>query len=236
MASYKELKREAFEANLELPKRGLVLYTFGNASAADRKSGMIAIKPSGVEYDDLTADMMVVVDMNGVVVDGKHRPSSDTKTHCVLYRAFGNIRGVVHTHSTYATAWAQAMRAIPCFGTTHADHLPGNVPCTEMISDVQIKKDYEEETGNQIVSAFRKLNPDETPMVLVAGHGPFTWGASAAKAAYNSVILEELAKMASITCSVTPHVKAVKRSLIEKHFYRKHGADAYYGQKNRGDA
>lgn len=231
MSSFKELKREAYEANLELPKRGLVLYTFGNASAIDRARGIIAIKPSGVEYDDLSWKDMVVLDLRGDVVEGMHRPSSDTKTHLVLYRAFATIGGVVHTHSTYATAWAQAMRPIPCFGTTHADHLPGDVPCTAMISDAQIKKDYEEETGNQIVHAFRKKDPAETPMVLVAGHGPFTWGDTAMKAAYNSVILEELAKMASITCALAPRANGLKRTLIEKHFYRKHGTNAYYGQK-----
>ncbi|MEK6795337.1 MAG: L-ribulose-5-phosphate 4-epimerase AraD [Spirochaetota bacterium] len=230
MPAYKELKREAYEANCELPERGLVLYTFGNASAADRKRGVIAIKPSGVDYADLTWKDMVVLDISGNVIEGKHRPSSDMKTHLVLYRAFADIGGIVHTHSTYATAWAQAMRSIPCFGTTHADHLPGEVPCTAMISDAQIKKDYEEETGNQIVAAFKKKDPNETPMVLVAGHGPFTWGATAMKAAYNSVILEELAKMASITCTVDPRAGSIKRTLIEKHFNRKHGRNAYYGQ------
>ena len=230
MKSYRELKRLAFEANLELPKRGLVAYTFGNASAADRERGVFAIKPSGVEYEGLKPDDMVVVDFDNRIVDGRLNPSSDTKTHAVLYRHFGNIGGVVHTHSVYATAWAQAMKPIPILGTTHADHLAADVPCTKVMPDQAIRGDYEEETGLQIVKTFEKLSPDEIEMVLVACHGPFTWGKTPEKAVYNSVMLETLAKMTSLTLDINPKTPRLKPYLIDKHYQRKHGKDAYYGQ------
>ncbi len=229
---YEQLKQECLEANLQLPKLGLVLYTFGNVSCADRARGVFAIKPSGVEYDRLTAEMIVIVDFAGRVVEGKMRPSSDTPTHAVLYREFDSIGGIVHTHSPYATAWAQARRAIPLYGTTHADHLPCAVPCTEWMADDRIRNDYETETGLQITDCFRsgQLNPREVEMVLVGGHGPFTWGKDAAKALYNARILEELARMALLTESVNPDAMPLKQSIIDKHYNRKHGANAYYGQ------
>lgn len=229
---YEQLKQECLEANLQLPKLGLVLYTFGNVSCADRARGVFAIKPSGVEYDRLTAEMIVIVDFAGRVVEGKMRPSSDTPTHAVLYREFDSIGGIVHTHSPYATAWAQARRAIPLYGTTHADHLPCAVPCTELMADDRIRNDYETETGLQITDCFRsgQLNPREVEMVLVGGHGPFTWGKDAAKALYNARILEELARMALLTESVNPDAVPLKQSIIDKHYNRKHGANAYYGQ------
>ncbi len=229
---YEQLKQECLEANLQLPKLGLVLYTFGNVSCADRARGVFAIKPSGVEYDRLTAEMIVIVDFAGRVVEGKMRPSSDTPTHAVLYREFDSIGGIVHTHSPYATAWAQARRAIPLYGTTHADHLPCAVPCTEWMADDRIRNDYETETGLQITDCFRsgQLNPREVEMVLVGGHGPFTWGKDAAKALYNARILEELARMALLTESVNPDAVPLKQSIIDKHYNRKHGANAYYGQ------
>lgn len=229
---YEQLKQECLEANLQLPKLGLVLYTFGNVSCADRARGVFAIKPSGVEYDRLTAEMIVIVDFAGRVVEGKMRPSSDTPTHAVLYREFDSIGGIVHTHSPYATAWAQARRAIPLYGTTHADHLPCAVPCTEWMADDRIRNDYETETGLQITDCFRsgQLNPREVEMVLVGGHGPFTWGKDAAKALYNARILEEFARMALLTESVNPDAMPLKQSIIDKHYNRKHGANAYYGQ------
>lgn len=229
---YEQLKQECLEANLQLPKLGLVLYTFGNVSCADRARGVFAIKPSGMEYDRLTAEMIVIVDFAGRVVEGKMRPSSDTPTHAVLYREFDSIGGIVHTHSPYATAWAQARRAIPLYGTTHADHLPCAVPCTEWMADDRIRNDYETETGLQITDCFRsgQLNPREVEMVLVGGHGPFTWGKDAAKALYSARILEELARMALLTESVNPDAVPLKQSIIDKHYNRKHGANAYYGQ------
>lgn len=231
MNPYQSLKEEAWEANMQLPVRGLVLYTFGNVSAVDRDRGVLAIKPSGVPYDVLKPEDMVVLDLDNRVVDGSLNPSSDTRTHSLLYRAFSEIGGVVHTHSTYATAWAQAQRAIPIYGTTHADHLAGDVPCTEIMEDAAIERDYEEETGNQILYAFKKLNYKEVQMVLVAGHGPFTWGDSAAKAVYNAVVLEELARMACLTERINPDANRLKQSLIDKHYDRKHGKNATYGQK-----
>jgi L-ribulose-5-phosphate 4-epimerase len=228
---FSTLKRTAFEANLELPRRGLVLYTFGNVSVLDRGRGVFAIKPSGVSYDALKPDHMVVVDLDNRVVDGTLRPSSDTKTHTVLYRNFTGIASVVHTHSTYATAWAQAMRPVPVLGTTHADHLAVDIPCTKVMSETAVRGDYEEETGLQIVEAFRRLSHEEVEMVLVACHGPFTWGKTPDKAVYNSVVLEELAKMAFLTIGINPKVPRLKKSLVNRHFLRKHGKNAYYGQK-----
>ena len=231
MSSLSELRERVCEANLELPRRGLVLYTFGNVSGIDRERGVFAIKPSGVPYEELTPEKMAVVDLNCRVVEGDMNPSSDTKTHAVLYRNFPHIGGVAHTHSTFATVWAQAMRAIPCLGTTHADHVPGEIPCTRVISDEQIHGDYEEETGNQILACFQNLSRTDVEMVLVACHGPFTWGKTPEKAVYNSVVLEELAKMALYTTLLDPDCGPLRQALLDKHYQRKHGAGAYYGQK-----
>ncbi|MFP4384406.1 MAG: L-ribulose-5-phosphate 4-epimerase AraD [Spirochaetia bacterium] len=230
MGRYDLLKEEAYHANMEIPRYGLAVYTFGNVSAASRQNGVFAIKPSGVSYDTLTPDSMVIVDFEGQKVEGDLNPSSDTKTHAVLYREFDTIGGVVHTHSTHAAAWAQAAKPIPCLGTTHADHAAGPIPCTAFMSDEAVKRDYEEETGRQILEVFRDLSYRETEMVLVAGHGPFTWGKDAAKAVYNSVVLEELARMAFITLTIESGTPTLKQSLIDKHYFRKHGKDAYYGQ------
>lgn len=227
---YQELKERAWAANLEIPKHGLAIYTFGNVSALDADRGVIAIKPSGVEYDRLTADDLVVLDLEGTIVEGTLRPSSDTPTHLVLYRAFKGIGGVVHTHSSYATGWAQARLPIPIYGTTHADHLAEDVPCTAIMSDEAVERDYEVETGNQIVECFENRDPLQTPMVLVAGHGPFTWGETPEKAVYNAAVLEELALMAFVTRTVDPAAQRLPESLIRKHFERKHGKNAYYGQ------
>lgn len=229
---YRELKEKAWEANQEIPKRGLAIYTFGNVSAFDAARGVVAIKPSGVEYEHLKAKDMVVVDLEGRSVEGSLRPSSDTRTHLVLYRAFEGLGGIVHTHSTYATGWAQACRPIPILGTTHADHLAEDVPCTELMSPEAVQADYETETGNQILACFRDRNPRHVPMVLVAGHGPFTWGETPGKAVYHAVVLEELAKMAFITCGIHPGAPPLPDHLVRKHFERKHGQDAYYGQKS----
>ncbi len=233
MGKYKSLKEAAYEANMEILHQKLAIYTFGNVSAIDRAAGMVAIKPSGVPYSELKPEDMVLVDLDNKVVEGSKRPSSDTKTHTLLYRHFENIGGVCHTHSTYAVAWAQAMRAIPNLGTTHADHLVASVPVTEVMSDEMILGDYEHETGNQILNVFKKhnLSPEEVEMVLVACHGPFTWGKDAAKAVYNASVLEELAKMAYLTLQINPATAAIKETLIDKHYFRKHGQGAYYGQE-----
>ncbi|WP_306521550.1 L-ribulose-5-phosphate 4-epimerase [Rheinheimera sp.] len=228
--SYTELKRAVFEANLELQKRGLVIYTFGNVSQIDRAKGVIAIKPSGVAYEDMRADDMVIVDLDNQIVEGKLRPSSDTKTHTHLYRHFAEIGGVTHTHSTYATAWAQAKLPIPCLGTTHADFVYGAVPCTGEMSMEQVARDYEEETGVQIVRAFAELDPLAAPMVVVAGHAPFSWGKDAAKSVYHAVILEEIARMAYLTRTLAPQGDLLARAVMDKHYFRKHGKNAYYGQ------
>jgi L-ribulose-5-phosphate 4-epimerase len=231
MSSYKELKDQAWECNMELPRRNLVVYTFGNVSALDRAKGVFAIKPSGVPYEELKPEQMVVVDLDCRVVEGNLRYSSDTKTHAVLYRNFSDIGGVVHTHSPYCVAWAQAMKPVPIFGTTHADHLPVAIPCTEVMDDEKIKGDYEEETGNMIRETFKNLPYKEVEMVLVACHGPFTWGTTASKAVYNSAVAEELAKMALWTISINPQTPQLKQSIIKKHYERKHGKNAYYGQQ-----
>ena len=228
--SYSELKQAAWEANMELNDRGLVLYTWGNVSQIDRDRGVFAIKPSGVPYETLTADDMVVVDLDNNKVEGALNPSSDTRTHTHLYRHFEEIGGVTHTHSTYATAWAQAQQPIPCFGTTHADYAYGEIPCTAIMSNEQIERDYEEETGVQITDAFKGRKPMETPMVIVAGHAPFTWGKDAAASVYNAVVLEEVAKMACLTKSIDPLRGPLKQEIIDKHYLRKHGKGAYYGQ------
>jgi L-ribulose-5-phosphate 4-epimerase len=233
MASqYRELKKRAWAANQEIPKRGLAIYTFGNVSALDRDHGVIAIKPSGVAYDKLTVDDMVVIDLSGKIVEGKLRPSSDTPTHLVLYRAWKGIAAVVHTHSSYATGWAQARLPIPIYGTTHADHLAEDVPCTAVMSDEAVEWDYEVETGNQILRCFRGREPLDTPMVLVAGHGAFTWGETPERAVYNAAVLEELARMAFITRTLDPAAARLPERVVEKHFERKHGKNAYYGQDN----
>lgn len=216
---------------MELPKRNLVIYTFGNVSVIDRDKNVFAIKPSGVDYEKLKPDDIVVCDLNNNIVDGVLRPSSDTKTHSILYRNFPKIGGIVHTHSTYACAWAQAIKPIPIFGTTHADHLAGDIPCTKIMSDKMINGDYEEETGNQILETFKNFSYEEIEMVLVACHGPFTWGKTPEKAIYNSVILEELARIALLTLKINNKAKRLKKSLIDKHYFRKHGKNSYYGQK-----
>ncbi len=230
-ATYRELRERAWAANMEIPRRGLAIYTFGNVSAFDRDRGVLAIKPSGVAYEQLTADDIVVVDLDGVVVDGRLRPSSDTPTHVALYAALPGLGGIVHTHSTYATAWAQARTAIPIYGTTHADHLAEDVPCTDVMSDEAVAGDYEVQTGKQILDCLGGRDPLRTPMVLVAGHGPFTWGADADKAVYNAVVLEEIARMAYLTRAIDPSAPRLPDALVRKHFERKHGKGAYYGQK-----
>jgi len=228
---YQELKERAWAANREIPKRGLAISTFGNVSAFDDARGVMAIKPSGVEYDRLTVDDLVVVDLSGSIVEGRLRPSSDTPTHLVLYRAWKGIGGVAHTHSGYATGWAQARLSIPIYGTTHADHLAEDVPCTAVMSDEAVRRDYEVETGELILECFKGRDPLHTPMVLVAGHGPFTWGETPEKAVYNAAVLEELARMAFVTRTLDPAAARLPDPLIRKHFERKHGKNAYYGQK-----
>ncbi|MBN2545054.1 MAG: L-ribulose-5-phosphate 4-epimerase [Spirochaetes bacterium] len=232
MLRYKELKEITWRCNMELWHQRLIIYTFGNASTIDRDQGVFAIKPSGVPYEKLKAKDMVIVDLDNRTVEGKLRYSSDTKTHSVLYKNFSQIGGVVHTHSPYSVAWAQAKRSIPVLGTTHADHLTHEVPCTEVMSNEMIKGDYEEETGNQIIETFKKqkLTYKEIEMVLVACHGPFTWGSTPEKAVYNSIVLEELAKMALYTFLINPEIKEIKKELIDKHYFRKHGKNSYYGQ------
>ncbi len=228
---YRELKERAWFANQEVPRRGLAIYTFGNVSVLDADRGVLAIKPSGVPYEQLTIDDLVVLDLSGKVVEGALRPSSDTPTHLVLYRAWKGVGGVVHTHSRYATGWAQARLSIPLYGTTHADHLAEDVPCTAIMSDEAVERDYEVETGNQILACFERREPLHTPMVLVAGHGPFTWGETPEKAVYHAVVLEELARMAFVTRTLDPTAERLPERLIRKHYERKHGKGAYYGQR-----
>lgn len=232
MTKFKELKEACWKANMEVPKQKLAIYTFGNVSALDTSEGIFAIKPSGVPYDVMKPDDMVLVDMDGNRVEGKMNPSSDTPTHAVLYRSLPGIKSIVHAHSAYAVAWAQACRAIPVYGTTHADHLACDIPVTEVMSDEMIKGQYEEETGYQIVNALKdkNLSPQDVQMILVACHGPFTWGETPDKAVYNAVVLEEIARMAYITEQVNPDIKRMKDTLINKHYQRKHGKEAYYGQ------
>ena len=225
-----ELKEKVFQANLDLVKYGLVIFTWGNVSAIDRKSGLVVIKPSGVSYESMKAEDMVVVNLEGKVIEGKLNPSSDTPTHLVLYKAFPEIGGVVHTHSTYATAWAQAGKDIPNIGTTHADYFHNDIPCTADMTEDEVKGEYERETGNVIVKRLEKINPVHTPGVLVKNHGPFSWGKDATEAVHNAVVMEQVAKMASIALSVNPNL-TMNPLLIEKHFNRKHGPNAYYGQK-----
>ena len=230
--SHHEIREDAYQANMQLPVLGLVLFTFGNVSVADHSRKVFAIKPSGVPYDELTPEKMVIVDFDGNAVDGNLRPSSDTKTHAVLYKHWPKAGSIVHTHSTYATAWAQSLRDIPVYGTTHADHLTNDVPCAPPMADELIEGDYEYQTGFQIMNdlAGRKISYEEVEMILVGNHAPFTWGSNSKKAVYNSAVLEALAKMAFITESVRPDVTRMKDSLIRKHYERKHGKDSYYGQ------
>jgi len=232
MSVYKIQKEKAYEPIFEIKKKNFPIITGGNPSAFDPDKGVFAIKPSGIEYEKLTPDSMVLVDLDGKVVEGKLKPSSDTNTHQVLYRQFQGICGITHTHSPYAVAWAQAKRSVPILGTTHADHSTEEIPCTAIISQEAVKNNYELETGNIIIETFKKLNlnPVYSPMVLVGGHGPFTWGASAAKSVYNSTILEEICKMALLTLTIDPHVKPLPEYIVKKHWERKHGPGAYYGQ------
>ncbi len=225
-----ELKQQVWEANLELPKRGLVTFTWGNVSGLDRESGLFVIKPSGVEYEELTPSDLVVVDLDGTVVEGHYRPSSDTPTHAALYRAWPEIGGIVHTHSTWATIFAQAGRGIPCYGTTHADYFYGEIPCARSLTRQEVEEAYAENTGNVIVETFADKNPIYVPGVLCRNHGPFTWGKDAAEAVYYAVVLEEVAKMAYHTELLSPGVKEAPGYVREKHFLRKHGENAYYGQ------
>lgn len=231
--NFAELKDECFEANMEIPRRGLAILTWGNVSVFDRNGGVFAIKPSGVAYETMSPDDIVVVDLEGKTVAGNLKPSSDTHTHMVLYREYPEIGGIVHTHSPYAVGWAQALEPIVIYGTTHADHTIHDIPCTPPMSDDQIAGNYEEQTGWQIVNHFNELDldPGDVEMVLVGSHGPFTWGKSATKAVYNAVVLEEVAKMALFTRQVNPGAARLKKTLRAKHYERKHGPGAYYGQK-----
>ena len=225
-----DLKEIVFKANLNLVKHKLVLFTWGNASGIDRAKGLVVIKPSGVNYDMMTPEQMIVVDLHGNIVEGNLRPSSDTPTHIALYKAFDHIGGVVHTHSTYATSWAQAGQAIPILGTTHADYFADDIPCTRDMNEEEVWGEYEKETGSVIIERFLNLNSKHIPGVLVKNHGPFTWGKNPEDAVQNSVVLEEIAKMAFVAYSINPN-KTMNHLLIEKHFGRKHGTNAYYGQK-----
>lgn len=232
MSPYKAIKEECYEANLQLPKLGLVLFTFGNVSVVDRDKAVFAIKPSGVPYEKLQPDDIVIMDFDANVIEGSMRPSSDTKTHAVLYKNWEKIGGISHTHSTYATAWAQAQLDIPILGTTHADHLTVDVPCAPPMSDHMIQGNYEKETGFQILNDFEKrgYSYEKVEMILIGNHAPFTWGKTAEKAVYNSAVLEEIAKMAYLACTLRPDVPRLKDALIQKHYERKHGNNAYYGQ------
>lgn len=229
-----ELKEKVFQANIDIYKKGLVIYTWGNVSGIDRGKGIIAIKPSGVDYDTLKPEDIVLVRLDGQVIEGEYRPSTDTKTHLVLYNHFKTAEGIVHTHAVYSTVYAQAHKPIPCLGTTHADHFYGEIPVTEMMTDDEIDGDYETETGRLIVRTFkeRHLDPTDIPAVLVASHGPFVWGSSVDKAVYNAVTLEEIAKMTLYTSLLNPTIKGIKQTLLDKHYLRKHGKHSYYGQKS----
>ena len=227
----KSLREEVLEANLELVRRGLVLYTFGNASGISRGDALVVIKPSGVPYEVMKPEDLVVVDMEGNPIEGKLRPSSDLPTHLILYKAFADIGGVAHTHSRFATSWAQAGREIPCFGTTHADYFHGPVPVTKPLTPKEIRSNYEVNTGHAIVRRFAKLNPLHMPGVLVAGHAPFCWGLTPNEAAHAAVVIEEIAALATVTITANPKARAISKHLHDKHFLRKHGSTAYYGQK-----
>ena len=228
------LKQQVYEANMELPRRGLVTYTWGNVSGIDRASGLMVIKPSGVEYEELTLDKMVVVDLQtGTIVEGSLNPSSDTKTHLELYKAFPALGGIVHTHSPFAVAWAQAGRDIPCYGTTHADYFYGPVPCARHLTAAELEEDYEKNTGKVIIETFqnRNIDPVAVPAVICHSHGPFTWGKDAAQAVYHAVVLEEVAKMALFTRQIDPAAAPAPQYMQDKHYLRKHGPNAYYGQR-----
>ncbi|MCI8431165.1 MAG: L-ribulose-5-phosphate 4-epimerase [Lachnospiraceae bacterium] len=230
-----ELKQKVFEANMLLPKYGLVTFTWGNVSAIDRESGLFIIKPSGVDYETMTADDMVVMDLNGNKVEGHYKPSSDTPTHLELYKAFPEIGGIVHTHSSYATSWAQAGRGIPCYGTTHADYMYGEIPCVRCLTKEEIEGAYEENTGHLIVNSFKEMDRDvmAVPAVLCKNHGPFAWGKDAHDAVHNAVVLEEVAKMAYRAETINPRIQPAPQELQDKHYFRKHGANAYYGQDTK---
>ena len=232
MSKYDHIREQAYEANMQLPKLGLVIFTFGNVSAADHSLAVFAIKPSGLPYNELSPRKMVIIDFEGTLVEGVLRPSSDTKTHAVLYKNWEGIGGISHTHSTYATAWAQAQRDIPIFGTTHADHNTVDIPCAPPMEDHMIEGDYEYQTGFQILNHFKAkgLNYEEVQMVLVGNHAPFTWARTAEKAVYNSAVLENIAQMAMLTEQINPSAYRMKEALINKHYQRKHGANSYYGQ------
>lgn len=228
-----ELKKQVYEANMELPRRGLITYTWGNVSGIDRASGLFVIKPSGVDYDELRPEDMVVMDLDGNKVEGDYNPSSDTPTHLELYKAFPEVGGIVHTHSPWATSWAQAGRSIPCYGTTHADYFYGEIPCARSLTEEEINGEYEKNTGLVIIETFRGKNPMHIPGVLCTNHGPFTWGKDADNAVHNAVVLEEVAKMACRTELLKPGVAPASQVIQDKHFLRKHGANAYYGQIKR---
>ena len=226
-----QLKEKVLKANLDLPKHGLVTFTWGNVSEIDRESGLIVIKPSGVEYDEMKAEHMVVVDLDGNVVEGNLRPSSDTPTHIELYKAFPEIGGVIHTHSSWATSWAQAGKSIPAYGTTHADYFYGPIPCTRQLTREEVEEAYEKNTGTVIIEAFEGIEPKAVPGVVVRGHGPFAWGKDAAEAVHNAVVMERAAEMACRTEMLNPEAKPIEQYLLDKHYMRKHGPKAYYGQK-----
>ena len=225
-----KLKKEVFEANLLLVKHSLVIFTWGNVSGIDREKGLVVIKPSGVDYDKMSADDMVVVDLDGNIVEGKYKPSSDTPTHLELYKAFKNIGGIVHTHSRMATSWAQAGRSIPAYGTTHGDYFYGDIPCTRKMTKDEISSEYEKNTGLVITETFNDISADDIPAVLVHSHGPFTWGKNPHEAVHNSVVLEELASMAMNTEIINSSAERMQKELLDKHYLRKHGKNAYYGQ------
>ena len=225
-----QLKEQVFQANLDLVKHGLVIFTWGNVSGIDREKGLVVIKPSGVSYEKMKASDMVVIDLEGNIVEGNLKPSSDTPTHLVLYKSFQNIGGVVHTHSEWATSWAQAGRGIPAIGTTHADYFYGEIPCTRKMTKAEIEGEYEKETGTVIVERFKNLNPDSIPGVLVNNHGPFSWGKNADDAVHNAVVMEEVAKMTFRSLTLNPSV-TLDQVLLDRHYLRKHGKNAYYGQK-----
>ena len=227
-----ELKESVLKANLELVNRGLVMYTWGNASAIDRKSGLLVIKPSGVDYNVMTAEDMVVVDLEGNKIEGELNPSSDTATHIELYKAFSEVGGIVHTHSTWAVAWAQAGLDIPCYGTTHADYFYGAIPCTRALTEKETEEAYEKNTGLAIKEAFKDKNPIYVPGVICKNHGPFAWGENADEAVYHAAVLEETAKMAAVTKMINPDASEAPTHILDKHFMRKHGSNAYYEQKN----
>ncbi len=226
----KDLKKKVYDANIELQKKGLVIYTWGNASEINQEKKLVIIKPSGVPYEKLTPEMMVVVDLDGQIIEGDLRPSVDTKIHLDLYKAFPGLGGIVHTHSTYATAWAQAQKSIPCFGGTHADYFFGEIPCTRPLTEQEVEDSFEGETGKVIAECFSSKNPLDVPGVLVASHGPFSWGKDSHQAVFNAVVLEELARMALFSIQINPEIQSVPQSLLEKRYMRKHGKDATYGQ------